>query len=49
MICFHWKLKLTSGMYGDAAVDCANPSCDATWYVNQFLIFVYRLFGRIVD
>lgn len=44
---WHWKMKLTSGMYGDAAVDCATPGCEFTCYTNGTRILLMRLFGRL--
>jgi hypothetical protein len=44
--CWH-KWRISSGMYGDAALDCTK--CDATHYTNGLEIFIMRLLGKLVD
>jgi len=43
----HWRMKLSSGMYGDEAVDCATEGCEYTCYTCASAIFLMRLFGRL--
>ncbi len=43
----HWKMELASGMYGDAAVDCATPGCEFSCYTSGLGVLIMRLLGRL--
>ena len=45
LLCWH-RYKLSSGMYGDPAVDCVK--CSETHYTNCLEVAFLRLLGKMV-
>lgn len=43
----HWRLNLSSGMYGDPAVNCATHGCEYSVYTCGLYVAFLRLLHRL--